>query len=293
VEQPAFKPVLSHVVTDRMVFVLKATGEREPFDREKFIRSVMRGGAPRDVALSILQELEGGLRDGIPTREIYQRASKLLSSYDKRVSLRYALKNSIMKLGPSGFPFEDFVGAVLTAIGYDVSVRNVAHGRCVKHEIDIIATKGATSTLVECKYHNFKGVYTGLKEAMYTYARLLDIKEGYAEGHIGAKIESAMLVTNTKFSVDAVTYSECRGIELLGWRHPGENGLETIIDRERLYPVTILPDLRPHEAATLAACGIVLLRDLARFREEDVGDKTGVSKGRVLSLRKEAADLLG
>ena len=146
--------------------------------------------------------------------------------------------------------------------------------------------------MVECKYHKYKGIYTGLKEAMYTYTRLLDIHEGYAANHMGAKIETAMLVTNTKFSEDAIAFSECRGIDLLGWRHPERNGLERIVDNQRLYPLTILPRLEPGEAAALASCGLILVRDLLRSDLRDISDKTRLPLGRLEMLSRQAQELL-
>jgi hypothetical protein len=199
----------------------------------------------------------------------------------------------MMKLGPSGFPFEDYIGAILSWMGYEVSVRNVAHGRCVRHEIDLIAVAKGRATMVECKYHNYKGVFTGLKEAMYTYARLLDIREGYAVDHVGAKIEKAMLVTNTKFSEDAIAFAGCRDIELLGWHHPERNGLERIIDNGRLYPITILHGLDSVETSALAKCGLILVRDLLRFDLGDISEKTGIPGQRLRRLSSQARELLG
>lgn len=253
----------------------------------------MRGGSSKSVAQRVLDGIEPKLHDEITTKEIYQLASAQLSRYDVKGSMAYDLKDSIMKLGPSGFPFEDYIGAILTWMGYEVSVRNIAHGRCVRHEIDLIAVAKGRATMVECKYHNYKGVFTGLKEAMYTHARLLDITEGYAINHVGAKIEKAMLVTNTKFSEDAITFSSCRDIELLGWHHPERNGLERIIDTGRLYPITILHGLDADETAALATCGLILVRDLLRFDLGDISEKTGIPAHRLRGLSSQARDLLG
>jgi hypothetical protein len=275
-----------------LVRVVKASGEREEFDPQKFLRSIMRGGSSKATALKVLDSVESRLHENMPTKEIYQMASAQLSRYDKRGSLAYGLKGSIMRLGPSGFPFEGYVGAVLSRMGYEVSVGNTAHGRCVNHEIDVIAVRRGKATMVECKYHNYKGVYTGLKEAMYTYARLLDIREGYAVNHIGAKIESAMLVTNTKFSEDAIAFSECRGIELLGWKYPERNSLERIVDTEKLFPLTILPRMTTKEAIALSECGLILVKDLLRFDLADIHAKTRIPVPRLASLSREAHELL-
>ena len=56
-------------------------------------------------------------------------------------------------------------------------------GKCASHEIDVIADKGdSLRYMIECKYHNSQGIYTGLKEALYTHARFLDLNNGYKLG---------------------------------------------------------------------------------------------------------------
>jgi hypothetical protein len=51
--------------------------------------------------------------------------------------------------------------------GYKVlSIRSKAKGRCVEHEIDLAVTKEGIRVMVECKYHNSAGTFTGLKESM-------------------------------------------------------------------------------------------------------------------------------
>jgi|SRR5581483_7193496 len=84
---------------------------------------------------------------------------------------RYRLKESLMLLGPAGFIFESYIGQVFAKCGYRIdSVRSIVAGRCITHEIDLEVTLvgNAAKIMVECKYHNFAGAYTGLKESMYT-----------------------------------------------------------------------------------------------------------------------------
>ena len=69
------------------------------------------------------------------------------------------------------------------------------------------------------------------------------------------------LVTNTRFSSDVVHYGECVGMGLLGWRYPEEAGLELLVERHRLYPVTIL-ELRRGDIRTLLDNNIVLVKDV-------------------------------
>ncbi|MGS0527278.1 hypothetical protein ACU8V7_21050 [Zobellia nedashkovskayae] len=44
-------------------------------------------------------------------------------------------------MGPTGFPFERFIGALLTYSGYETKVGIVMDGICVTHEIDVVAEK--------------------------------------------------------------------------------------------------------------------------------------------------------
>ena len=46
-----------------------------------------------------------------------------------------------MDLGPTGYPFEDYVAEILKTEGYQTQVRQVLEGNCVSHEIDVIAQK--------------------------------------------------------------------------------------------------------------------------------------------------------
>ena len=55
---------------------------------------------------------------------------------------------------------------------------DILRGHCVSHEIDIVASKQEKQYMIECKYHNMPGIYTCLKEVLYTYARFLDLVEG-------------------------------------------------------------------------------------------------------------------
>ena len=112
-----------------------------------------------------------------------------------------------MLMGPSGFNFESYIAQILEGHGYKIeSIRTKLKGRCVEHEIDLIAVSPAEARriMVECKYHNFSGAYTGLKDALYTHARFLDLNGGDKR-----QFDNEMLVSNTKISQDALQYAKC------------------------------------------------------------------------------------
>ena len=79
--------------------------------------------------------------NGISTRKIYLLAFNLLKKESYKIAGRYRLKNAIMELGPTGFPFEIFVGRIFEAMGYEGETGVIVQGRCVQHEVDVIARK--------------------------------------------------------------------------------------------------------------------------------------------------------
>lgn len=236
--------------------VTKRSGEREEFDEAKVKRAVLRVGASESVADEILSSVRGELYDGIPTGEIYRRVRELL---DKRRALRFGLKEAILGLGPDGYNFESFVGKVFQGRGYSVRLREIVPGRCVSHEIDVVLERQSERYMVECKFHNSQGIKCSVQEALYTYARNLDV----AEALQGA---APWLVTNTKFTSEAIKYAECVGMRLLGWRFPFQGGLEDMIDSDRLYPVTALGLRTAHERMLLQH-NVVLASDLLKNKE--------------------------
>jgi hypothetical protein len=182
---------------------------------------------------------------------------------------RYRLKESIMLMGPSGFNFESYIAQILEQHGYKIeSIRTKLKGHCVDHEVDlvIVSMSNLKRIMVECKYHNSVGVYTGLKESLYTHARFLDLKEGD-----GREFDKEMLVSNTKVSQDVLQYFSCIGQEVLSWRYPREKGLEKLIEEKGLYPTTILQlnsfELNAFSKINLMIAQNLLTEDPKRYRQ--------------------------
>ena len=86
-------------------YVTKATGEKERFDVSKLKRSMSNAGASHSAIKKVISALQPHFRDGITTKEIYSKAYSLLKNYSEPSAGRYKLKEAIMELGPSGFPF--------------------------------------------------------------------------------------------------------------------------------------------------------------------------------------------
>ncbi|MEM2864359.1 MAG: restriction endonuclease [Candidatus Bathyarchaeia archaeon] len=200
-----------------------------------------------------------------------------------------------MRLGPAGFPFEAYIAKVLERHGYETRVRTLLRGRCVSHEIDVIAEMlggdPPARYMIECKYHNRHGIYTGLKEAMYTHARFLDLREGYELG-LSERLDGAWLVTNTKFSPEAFSYAECTGMRLLGWSYPPNMSLQRMIERRDLYPVTILKNIRLEEADRLSRMDLVSLNDIAKRSLGELHRVTGIPEERLSIIKMEAESII-
>ncbi len=273
------------------MFVIKTTGEREEFSREKIIRTCLRAGVSKETAEKIAAEAELHAYEGITTQEILQLVLRLLSRKEVAAAARYDLKGAIMRLGPAGFLFEAFVGELLKEYGYKTKTHVFLNGKCVKHEIDVITEKQGETTIIECKYHNAPGIFTGIKDILYTYARFLDVREGAAVGK-SRKVDAVSLFSNTKFSSDAEKYGKCRGIELVGWRYPAEGGLEKLIEGKKLYPITTLRTLSREDLQKFSLSKLMLCKDLLRYRIEELRKLTGVSEGKLKAAAREAELIL-
>lgn len=224
----------------KKITVVKESGELEDYDAAKVRDALRRAGLSGKGADAIVERLERRLYNGITTRKIYKIVYELLEETTPEASHRYNLKRALLEIGPAGYEFEDFTAKLLSLEGYRTEVRQIIQGRCITHEIDVIATKGGDTHLLECKFHNEAGMRCRIQTALYVYARYLDIDEGAKLG-MCRKFTSPWLVTNTKFSDDVVKYAECRGMPLLGWKHPLGNSLEARIDRTGCYPITVIP----------------------------------------------------
>nr|WP_230972226.1 restriction endonuclease [Archaeoglobus neptunius] len=232
------------------------------------MRTCQRAGASRRIAEKVAREVESRIYDGISTDDVLELVIESLLKYEYSKGARYDLKRSILRLGPAGFGFEKFVARLLEEYGYRVETNVVVEGRCVKQEIDVIAENREGRYMIECKFHNLP-LYTGLKEAMYTYARFLDVKDR-------ENFTRPWMVTNTKFSEDAKKYGACMGIKLTGWSYPEENGIEQLLEYKNLYPITILRiDKETIDSAVNA--GLVFCRDVLDASENELKRK-GIKK---------------
>ena len=251
------------------MYITKANGQRELFDEHKFLNSVRRAHIAKPLRHRVLEEVQSKLYDGIPTNEIYTAVNTYLSANAPHGSCMYNLKQAIIDLGPSGYPFERYIGKLLEWQGYRTQVSTIIRGKCVSHEIDVLAEKEHEHYIIECKFHNERGLRSDVKVALYVYARYLDVlnswlaKEPVQERD---KLHQAWLITNTKFSSDAIQYGQCVGMKMVGWNYPEKGHLQDLIEKAGLHPITCLYSLSNSQKQMLLQKDIVLAAQLEKDR---------------------------
>jgi hypothetical protein len=281
------------IKNEKTLYVINNKGEKEPFSLLKLQRSIQRIGAPKRLAQEIAKTIQKEAFPGIKTAEIAQKLKKLLSQENEKFFLKFNLKEGMRKLGPTGFPFEKYIGAILATIGFKVLLNQIIPGRCCpSYEIDFLAQKDNLLYIGECKYHQAAGEKVDSNVALESYARFLDIKNGpFLKQKKFKKIKvKPIIVTNTKFTTRAINYCECVGIELLGWRYPRHKGLEQIIDEYKLYPITILPSLKSFNF--FVSQKMMLAKDVLQINPANFTKKTNLSLKYLTPLIEEARILL-
>jgi hypothetical protein len=276
--------------------ITKADGTAEYFKVEKLRRSLRRAGATPDEVNTIVGTIEQELYDGMPTQEIYRRAFTLLRAQELPIAARYSLRRALFSIGPTGFPFELLLGRLFTAEGYDVRTGITIKGRCAEHEIDIAAFNTTHSFVGEAKFHARPGIKTDLQVAMYSYARLLDLRDNRICQEDVCAIKEFWLVTNTKFTSAVERYAECVGLNLLSWDYPRKDNLHDRLQRHRLYPITVLQGITPSQATILIDRGAIVCQDIvdsphvlaplhlsAEKKQALISEATAIASGHVSS----------
>lgn len=266
-----------------MVTVLKASGEIEPFSEDKLLLSIKRAGIPQKLHTEVISHVKSTLYNRIPTSEIYNHIQEYLGKtetpYEKA---KYSLKKAIMELGPTGFPFEVYVAEILKTIGFHTEVGRIMTGKCVNHEIDILASKEGRKVLVECKFHNTPGTRSNLHVSLYTKARFDDLKDKHG-------LNEALLVTNTKITSDALSYALCENIKVISWSYPEGESLRDLIEKYRLYPLTQLSFLSLPQKQELLSHGIVLIKQICS--DPGVLNKITIPENKREEIMKEASSV--
>jgi len=242
-------------------WVKKASGEVVEFDESKLKDSLFNSGASEELIDQITNTISAELSDTSTTRSIYKRAYQILRASSQKLAGKYKLKNAILELGPSGYPFEEFIGKLLNYQGYEVEIGIEVQGRCLTHEVDVFAHTDDQLIIGECKHHGNSGYKSDIKTPLYVHSRYNDIVNGLKSR--GEKRETeCWIITNTRFTTDSEDYANCYGIKLLAWDYPKKGSLRERVEVSGLYPVTCLFSLTKKEKQILVDNHVVLCQQL-------------------------------
>jgi hypothetical protein len=267
----------------KQILITKQDGTKEPFDADKLRRSFYHSGATDKASEEAIKHIENELKDGMTTSEIYKHAFSYLEQKEKPIAARYSMKRAVLALGPSGYPFENFIAEILRAKGYAVEVGKMVQGACVEHEVDIIAEKDGQKIGGEVKFHNKLGIRSDLKVTLYVHARFEDIRNGKIQ------IDEDWLITNTKFTSNAIKYGNCVSMKMISWNYPKVGNLHDLINETGVQPITALTTLSGTEKSKLMEQKVALCRNIEN--NEEILKSIGLKGQKLEDIMKESRAL--
>jgi|SRR3989344_454377 len=272
--------------------IIKSTGEKEVFNKNKLCNSIKKTGAPKKIVETVCLLVEKKIVPGMTTNQIFRTALSYLIKEDIGSAAVYKLKRGVAELGPAGFIFEQYLETFLQAYGYQTKRDVIVKGQCISHEIDILARKQNNHYLVEAKYHNNPGIKTHVDVIMYSSARLIDITEWQEKREKQKNNHLAWIITNTKFTSSAIKYGKCKGIKLTGWSYPENESLEILLLRKKLFPITVLPSITRFAREQFASKKMILAQDLLPYSVEDLSKEFELSLTTAQKILKEVNELM-
>lgn len=274
----------------KTINIVKHSGEIQEFNLEKLKSSLRRAKASEDVVLEIADQVQRNLVEGMTTKKIYKMAFAILKEKSTSCASRYKLKKALMQLGPSGFPFEKLIGQLLAHEGFETQVGAFVQGKCVQHEIDVIAQKDNLHYMIECKYHSDQGRFCNVKIPLYIQSRFIDVEIEWKKQSSDPNIVyKGWVYTNTRFTADALQYGTCVGLGLASWDYPKGNGIKERIDRVGMHPLTALTTLTKSEKTKLMDKGIVLCKEI--HENPHLLEEIGISHERNKKILEDCKDL--
>ena len=266
--------------------IIKATGETEDFSEYKLNHSLIQAGVEKTLRHEIIESVKEHLRTITPTDDIHEFIFNILKHTDSASAARYNLRRAVMALGPTGFPFEQYVSNLLSHYDYQTETNKIIKGVCVNHEVDIVAIKSDTRYMIECKFHNKVGVKSDIKTALYIWARFGDISQAWENNkQIEQKIHQAWLITNTKVTSDAENFAKCRGMAITSWYRPYRKSLKDMIVNSGMWPVTCLTSLPSSTHEELIKQNMYLCKDVMHTSRHKIH---GITSHELKIAREEA-----
>lgn len=270
--------------------IVKHSGDIVNFDRSKLERSLLKSGAEESIVEDVLAYIEREIYEGISTKRIYKLAFKLLKKSSNSHAARYNLRAAIQLLGPAGFFFEKYMALIFASEGYQTKTNLTLQGKCVTHEIDVLIKKDNEIGMMECKFHSGREANSDVKVPMYILSRFNDLKDRHHQIFSNNDlISKCWIVTNNRFTSDAVAFADCTNLNLLSWDYPQNDNLRTKIDNSNLYPITCMTTLSIAEKDKLLILDIIMVKEI--INNSEYLEKIGLSSNRIKNVLKEASDL--
>ena len=271
--------------------IVKHSGNIVDYNPLKLKQSLLKSGASKLEVEAILHTIEGQIYEGISTKQIYKMAFSLLKKASHSQAARYNLKEAIRLLGPTGFFFEKYIARLFSSENYQTLTNFILQGKCVSHEIDVLLKKDNAIAMVECKFHLGKDANSDVKVPMYILSRFNDLKENRHTIYTrNDSISQCWIVTNNRFTADAIAFAKCSKLNLLSWNYPENNNLKTKNDSNYMYPVTCLTTLSLAEKDKLLVLDVILVKEV--INNSDCLEKIGLSPNRIKNVLKEASELV-
>ncbi|WP_372757139.1 restriction endonuclease [Mariniflexile sp.] len=273
----------------KIITVKKNSGELEPFEIQKLEMSLKNSGATNQEIKTIIKSIYPIIYEGISSDVIYSKAYFLLKKLNNTSASKYSLKRAIFDLGPSGYPFEKLIGALLRQKGYTTKVSEILQGINVNHEIDVLAEKDGNTYIIECKFHSSPKIVCDVKIPLYINSRFLDVQKKWNSSGKATHLKQGWLVTNTRFTEDAINYAKSVDLSLFSWDYPKDNGINKNIDEFGLYPITVLSSLSKQEKMQFIQKDIILVKEL--LNEPDIFKHFNIPMHRTLKTLDEIKKL--
>ncbi len=244
------------------LLIKKSDGSWVPFSLKKLERSLFRAGASPELINQIANQISSIPQSDLSTRLVYKEAFRLLRAASYQLAARYKLKKAILELGPTGYPFEEYISHLFAYQGFEVETGVVLQGKRVTHEVDVWARNEEREYLVECKHHRTPSYKSDIKVVLYVHSRFNDVSGQLQKKVKASKQYHCWVVCNTRFTSDAIDYASGENIKLMSWDFPGKGSLKERIDISGLYPITCLCSLTKAEKKRLLDQKVVLCRQL-------------------------------
>jgi hypothetical protein len=270
--------------------IVKHSGNIVDYNPLKLEQSLLKSGASNLEVETILHTIEGEIYEGIATKKIYKMAFNLLKKVAHSHAAQYNLKEAIRLLGPAGFFFEKYIARLFFSENYQAVTNFILQGKCVSHEIDVLVKKDNAIAMIECKFHMGKDANSDVKVPMYILSRFNDLKDNrHTIFTRNDTLSKCWIVTNNRFTTEAIAFAKCSKLNLLSWNYPDNNNLKTKNDTNFLYPITCLTTLSLAEKDKLLVLDFILVKEL--INNSECLEKIGLSSNRIKNVLKEASEL--